>query len=240
MSEEHRKIADFYDNIYYANARAAPPGKLNRHLQWLASKLSVQKEAKVLDIACGTGEWLYTLSQQGCVPHGIDISQKAVEICRQRMPQGDFHVGVAEQLPYADTTFDLVSCLGSLEHFVDQPGALAEMRRVATAQAEIVLLVPNAGFPPYRFGLYKGTHQTAARETVRALQEWEAMFHAAGLEVVDKWKDLHILNRSWIFRQPWHVVPLRLLQVVMLPVWPLAWQYQVYHLCHLKALDKHV
>ena len=175
MQAEHRKIADFYNTTYYAREAAAltPP---SRHLRGLLKKLPAQTNHSVLDIACGTGAWLEVLTDAGAKPHGIDISEKAVAVCQARLPGGDFRVGVAEQLPYPDNYFDLVSCLGSLEHFLDQPGALREMVRVAKARALFLLVVPNAGFPPYRLGLYRGTHQAAVRETLRHLEEWEAMF----------------------------------------------------------------
>jgi ubiquinone/menaquinone biosynthesis C-methylase UbiE len=237
MHDEHRKIAEFYDRTYYANAAVPPATGHDRHLVDLASRMGVTPGMQVLDVACGTGEWLHVLADRGCVPHGTDISGKAIDVCRLRMPGGDFHTGAAETLPYPDDTFDLVTCLGSLEHFLDQPGALREMQRVSRPRARLLILVPNAGFPPYRLGLYRGTHQVAARETVRSLDEWEGMFSAAGLVVERKWKDLHVLNGRWLFRAPWSMVPLRLVQAAMLPLWPLSWQYQVYHRCRLASSD---
>lgn len=237
MQEEHRKIAEFYDRTYYATATATARRRPDRHLVNLADRLSVTSGDQVLDVACGVGEWLRVLNARGCLPHGSDISSRAIEVCRQTMPEGDFHVGVAEALPYPDATFDLVTCLGSLEHFLDQPGALREMYRVAKPGAKVVILVPNAAFPPYRLGLYRGTCQAAARETVRSLDEWEQMFHDAGLVVQRKWKDLHVLSGGWVFRSPWFMVPVRLAQASLLPLWPLAWQYQVYHECHLAPVD---
>jgi SAM-dependent methyltransferase len=237
MHEEHRRIAEFYDNTYHANAARPTKAGHDRHLVNLASKMAVTPGMQVLDVACGTGDWLSVLADRGCVPHGTDISRKAIDVCRQRMPKGEFHTGAAETLPYPDDSFDLVTCLGSLEHFLDQPGALREMRRVSRPGAQLLILVPNAGFPPYRFGLYAGTSQVAARETVRSLDEWEGMFGAAGLVVERKWKDLHVLNGRWLFRQPWRMLPLRIAQAVMLPLWPLAWQYQVYHQCRLVPPD---
>ena len=162
---------------------------------------------------------------------GIDISSRAIEVCRKRMPTGEFEIGPAETLPFSDDQFDLVTCLGSLEHFLDQPGALREMARVTGERGRVLILVPNAGFLTYRLGLYRGTHQQTIRETIRTLDEWQRMFSSAGLDVIDRWRDLHVLDRSWILRPPRLVVPIRLMQALALAVWPLQWQYQVYHLC---------
>ncbi|MCA9926734.1 MAG: class I SAM-dependent methyltransferase, partial [Anaerolineales bacterium] len=165
------------------------------------------------------------------VPAGIDISQKAIAVCQKNMPTGDFHAGVAESLPFADEQFDVVSCLGSLEHFVDPLKALQEMVRVARKDAQFLLLVPNADFLTACLGLYGGTNQVDAKEDVRTLPEWDRLFTEAGLSVVKRWRDLHVLSWSWIGAGRWLTVPIRAVQALMLPFWPLRWQYQVYHLC---------
>jgi hypothetical protein len=42
------------------------------------------------------------------------------------------------------------------------------------------------------------------------------------------------MSASWIFRGKFYQWPLRAAQALALPFWPLAWQYQVYHLCVVK------
>ena len=108
------------------------------------------------------------------------------------------------------------------------------MIRTAKPDAMFLLLVPNAGFLTRRLGLYAGTHQAAMREEIRSLQAWQELFASAGLHVINRWKDLHVLSPSWIARGPVYLWPLRAAQALALPFWPLSWQYQVYHLCGLK------
>lgn len=231
---EHDRVASFYDDVYYKGAEAS--ASLSRHLKKLSTRLGISPGQSVLDIACGAGDWLAVAAASGADVSGIDISERAVSICRQRMPGREFHTGPAEVLPFPGDSYDLVTCLGSLEHFLDQPGALAEMVRVMKPTGKLVILVPNAGFLTYRLGLYRGTQQQAVRETIRPLSEWQQMFSTSGLIVTERWKDLHILSRQWIFRAPWPMMPLRLLQALALAVWPLQWQYQVYHLCERHVL----
>lgn len=228
----HKEVASFYDEVYYAHADAA--GRPNHHLRRLADTLTPQTlPARALDIACGAGAWLRLLAERGYSPSGIDISEKAISMARAAMPNGDFHVGPAEELPYPQATFDLVTCMGSLEHFLDQPKALRDMVRVAKPDARVLILVPNAGFPPHRLGLYGGTHQTAIKETIRPLDQWREMIEQAGLEIQGRRKDLHILNWNWITRNgPLTAVP-RLAIAAALPLFPLSWQYQVYFDCRI-------
>jgi SAM-dependent methyltransferase len=137
-------------------------------------------------------------------------------------------------LPFADRQFDFVCCLGALEHFLDPESALREMVRVAKPHAQFLLLVPNADFPPVRLGLYGGTDQSDVREELRSLDGWQELFESVGLTVVNRWRDLHVLSANWIRHGPWYFWPSRLAQALMLPIWPLSWQYQVYHQCRLR------
>jgi len=221
-------IREFYDNEYYLDT---PGARLPWHCRLIAAR--VGSFANVLDVACGTGEWLDCFRRRGAIVAGIDLSQKAIDACRERFPGNEFVCGPAESLPFVDGRFDLVTCMGSLEHFLDKPRALAEMKRVAKKDARFLILVPNAGFLTRRLGLYRGTHQTKAKEDVLDLQTWTNLFEDAGLQVIERWRDLHPISWSWIARGNALAWPVRAAQALALAVWPLRWQYQVYHYCRL-------
>lgn len=229
VSDRHAVVRRYYDEHYYQVI--APAAKPTPHLRRLAASVNVQPGQSLLDVACGTGAWLLAARLAGMKVAGIDISTKAVEAARGTVPDGDLRCGVAEKLPWEDKTFDVVTCLGSLEHFVDKSRALLEMVRVAKSDAQILILVPNAGFVTRRLGLFTGTEQAAVIEEVKTLSEWSALFEACGLRVVERWRDLHVLSAGWIMRGAWHLWPLRLSQALLLAAWPLSWQYQCYCLC---------
>jgi 2-polyprenyl-3-methyl-5-hydroxy-6-metoxy-1,4-benzoquinol methylase len=226
--QELERIRGFYESTYYRDVAAATP--LPRHLRRLARRLGVKPGMQVLDVACGQGLWLRAAAARGAQPAGVDLSSRAIEVCRADLPQGEFHAVPAESLPFASGRFDLVTCLGSLEHFVDPAGALREMVRVARDDARFVLLVPNADFLTRRLGLYGGTEQAGVKEVVRTPEAWLALFEASGIEVTQRWRDLHVVSRHWILARGWLRAPLRALQALALCVWPLRWQYQIYHL----------
>lgn len=225
------EIREFYDDVYYSGASAAGASQIPRHYFRLFKRLNINRGANVLDVACGTGEWLDACAGEDCSISGVDLSGKAIAVCQERLPQGKFYAQPAETLPFDDDSFDVVTCLGSLEHFVDPVSSLKEMARVAKADAKIVILVPNKDFLTRKLGLFGGTYQVDAREVVRTLQEWDALFVAGGLSVAERWKDLHVLNLGWIKKGKIHAWPLRALQGLLLVIWPLRWQYQVYHRC---------
>lgn len=222
-------VQRFYDEVYHRGAR--PAALPSRHLCALARRAGPFWERELLDVACGTGEWLMAASACGAIPAGVDISRVALDACRVALPNAELQCASAEQLPFSDGRFDVVSCLGALEHFGDPLKALREMKRVAKADAKFLLLVPNADFPPRRLGLYGGTEQSAAREEVLTLPQWQSLFESAGLKIDQRWRDLHVVSPAWICRGTPLRWPLRAAQALALPLWPLSWQYQVYHLC---------
>jgi ubiquinone/menaquinone biosynthesis C-methylase UbiE len=231
--EEQRKIKAFYDTVYHKNATAS--GKPSQHTRQLAKQLQFAPSQRILDVACGTGEFLKACAEHGNGIAGVDLSDTAIDRCKARLPDGEFYACPAEKLPFDDGQFDLVTCLGSLEHFLDPVAALREMVRVAHPAARFVILVPNKDFLTRKLGLYGGTYQVDAMEMVRTLEEWNTLFEAAGLTVRKRWKDLHVLTWNWIAANGLPKAPLRALQAMALPFWPIEWQYQVYHLAEVTS-----
>jgi ubiquinone/menaquinone biosynthesis C-methylase UbiE len=229
---EIEALRKFYDEVYYKDLNK--PARASRHLKKLATKLGISKDQKVLDVACGLGEWLQICAQRGAYPFGVDLSERAIAYCRRHIPNGEFYAQGAETLPFPDKEFDVVTCLGSLEHFVSPVAALKEMGRVAKSDAQFLILVPNADFLTRKLRLYHGTHQKHAKEVVRTLGEWQLLFEQAGLTINDRWRDLHVLSWNWIGMQGPLKAPIRAAQALALAVWPLKWQYQVYHLCQTR------
>jgi ubiquinone/menaquinone biosynthesis C-methylase UbiE len=226
-------IRSFYDTQYYKNANQIKKAP-STHLRRLAKKIGIQKDDRVLDIACGTGGWLSACDEIGAHISGIDLSTKAIETCNAILHDGKFEVSPAESLPFEDKQFDVVTCLGSLEHFINPNKAIREMIRVAKKDAVFLILVPNKDFLTRKLGLFSGTHQIDAKEDVKTLGEWGELFKESGLTVTERWKDLHILSWDWISSGKWHAIPIRAIQAITLVFWPLSWQYQVYHLCITK------
>lgn len=224
----YAQVRRFYDEVYCNDGAA--PRRVSGHLHRLVRRLCMATGVRVLDVACGIGAWLRAVRERGAAVAGIDLLKRAIRVCRAQVPEGEFHVCPTERLRFGDGEFDLVTCLGSLEHLVDPVAALKEMRRGAYPKARF-LLVSNSNFLTRRLGPYRGTWQRTVVEQARSLDEWQGIFRDAGLQVTERWKDLHVLSRLWIGIGRWYEIPIRLLQALLLVIRPFSSQYQVYHLC---------
>ena len=98
----------------------------------LLDRLSPREGELVLDIGSGDGSALALLeTRYGVRGVGVDISPLAVERAALLAPWGrEYYQGDAEQLPFADGTFDGLVCLDVLEHLPHPDRCIAEAGRV--------------------------------------------------------------------------------------------------------------
>lgn len=113
---------------------------LESFLGRIVSALKTQNsELKILDVGCGTGGNLEMLEKFGAA-EGVDVSDDALEFCRSKGLT--VHKGLAEALPFADESFDVVTALDVVEHLDDDVAGLKEMYRVTKSGGKTLIFVP--------------------------------------------------------------------------------------------------
>jgi ubiquinone/menaquinone biosynthesis C-methylase UbiE len=99
----------------------------------------------VLDVGTGSGIATQMLAESGANVTGVDLTDWAVETTRRRLAafglEADVRQADAEQLPFADASFDLVFSWGVIHHSSDMDRALAELVRVTRPGGQVVLMV---------------------------------------------------------------------------------------------------
>jgi len=102
--------------------------------------LPLGPSSRLLDAGCGSGRTLDELSCYGSAS-GVDVSPLAVEAAHRR-GHPDVQLGALESLPFADASFDVVTCLDVLEHTPDDRVSLAELLRVTVPGGLALVTVP--------------------------------------------------------------------------------------------------
>jgi SAM-dependent methyltransferase len=87
---------------------------------------------RTLEVGCGEGRVTRDLRVRGFDVTGLDVGPTLVEAARAEDPDGEYVVGAAESLPFADASFDLVVAYNSLMDVDEMPRAVAEIGRVLT------------------------------------------------------------------------------------------------------------
>ena len=108
----------------------------------------------ILDNGTGLGTYLEAIG--GISPDSLRIG---LEIEHERavaaLARADGIVlGVGEQLPFADDSFDLILSNEVIEHVANDRAAVAEMARVARPGGRIVIFAPNRWYPVEQHGVY--------------------------------------------------------------------------------------
>ena len=100
-------------------------------------------DSSVIDIGCGPGTHLSLLEEKGFVNlYGIDASTNMIRLADEsNQKEGIFLQADAERLPFRDDCFDIVMCLGTLEHLDNADKALSEMVRIS--KNKVFINVPN-------------------------------------------------------------------------------------------------
>ncbi|MFP4175452.1 MAG: methyltransferase domain-containing protein, partial [Halobacteriales archaeon] len=97
------------------------------------------------DVGCGTGFATAGLVERGANVDGLDQSVHQLAKAREKETLDDvsFVRGDAENLPYADATFDGVWSSGSIEYWPTPVDALREARRVTKPDGRLLVVGPR-------------------------------------------------------------------------------------------------
>lgn len=111
------------------------PARFGYMRRVLVDELGVDPQGKTtLDIGSGGGLLAEEFARLGCDVTGVDPSRESVETARAHAhTEGleiEYTVGVGEQLPFADASFDIAYCCDVLEHVDDLDRVIAETARV--------------------------------------------------------------------------------------------------------------
>jgi ubiquinone/menaquinone biosynthesis C-methylase UbiE len=118
---------------------------IDRFHRKIVSEIVTLSPESFLDAGCGEGFVARRVidAAPGISLTGCDVSEGALEIAARANPEARFVLGSVVDLPFPDSSFDVVGCFEVLEHLPDglPRRALSEMGRVA--RRAVVLSVPH-------------------------------------------------------------------------------------------------
>jgi ubiquinone/menaquinone biosynthesis C-methylase UbiE len=91
---------------------------------------------KVLDLATGTGRFALEAARHGAFVTALDSSEKMLEIVMAKFRSEGLesrvvtHHGSAADLPFADATFDVCTCINAMNHIPRYREVLTQIHRV--------------------------------------------------------------------------------------------------------------
>jgi len=139
-------IADRYDLI----TRVLSFGRDRHWKVRLLDVAAIAPGARVLDLACGTGDIALAASRRGARVIGLDITPRMLELARAKSAHGgpagppyariSWIVGDMTALPIRDDSVDAVTVGYGLRNVPDLPRAIAEIHRTLSSSGVVCSL----------------------------------------------------------------------------------------------------
>ena len=111
----------------------------------------VTSQSRALDLCCGTGDISFALAQKGALTTGLDFSAEMLAVAAERNQKTGptapaFIQGDAQNVPFPDSSFDIVTVGYGLRNLTSWQRGLEEMHRVAKPGGRLIVL--DFGKPP--------------------------------------------------------------------------------------------
>lgn len=135
QNDDYRAIAKRYDTLI---------SPLNAGLRDIGLKMHPPEPGMdVLDVGCGTGEYLLRFQRAGCNVYGLDMSPSMLGVARGKLGDGArLHLGDATQMPFRDDQFDLITTTLMLHEMPQdvRMETLGEMKRTLKPDGRLLLI----------------------------------------------------------------------------------------------------
>jgi len=159
-TDKARRVRGVFDSVASRYDIMNDVLSMGLHRAWKAYAVAVadvQPGMQVLDIAGGTGDLARAFAQRAGVQGRVvltDINEAMLRTGRDRLLDAGLLLPTAacdaEQLPFADASFDLVSVAFGLRNMTHKEAALSEMARVLRPGGRLLVLEFSRPAPPLR------------------------------------------------------------------------------------------
>jgi len=110
MSRDHW-FEDVADHLGSAYLRYSFTKGTRQEVEFLIPALGLRPGMRVLDVGCGPGRHAYALAERGISVHGIDVSQRFVDLANQDAPAGATFERLDARNLVFESDFDAAICL---------------------------------------------------------------------------------------------------------------------------------
>jgi 2-polyprenyl-3-methyl-5-hydroxy-6-metoxy-1,4-benzoquinol methylase len=109
-----------------------------------ACMVPFRQQGRLLDVGCGSGEYLHKMHGYGWEVSGIEPDAAAGRVAREQYGLELFS-GLVEDAPYPASSFDMITARHVIEHIGDPRSFLVGVCRLLKPGGRLVLLTPNGG-----------------------------------------------------------------------------------------------
>lgn len=122
----------------------------HRKQQYILNKFPQKKKVKLLDIGCGTGEFLKSLNIVRFDRFGVEINPIGAKLCRKNGLK-IFNEDILVK-DFREEKFDVMTLWQVLEHINNPSGLFAKAHRILNKDGLLVFQVPNSNSLGFKIG----------------------------------------------------------------------------------------
>jgi len=134
------KVAKHYDNQMFLRYLTNSQIKMINFAK-------IKEDSRILDVGCGTGNLLEILEKQNKkhALHGIDISEKMLEISRRKLKRAKLRLLSAEDVSY-ENYFDYIFSTEAFHHYSDYHKIMNNFSNALKKNGKLIVLDFDFGF----------------------------------------------------------------------------------------------
>jgi 2-polyprenyl-3-methyl-5-hydroxy-6-metoxy-1,4-benzoquinol methylase len=169
----------------YADVSFAKYGQYwwsNRFFAMLARRYG-KKGERLLEIGSGLGHLAAQL-EDSFLTFGMDLNHWAVKQSRPVIHKTDLQTASAQELPFADASFNVVIIKHIVEHLPQPEKAIAEIGRVTAPGGTLILATPNLSslLKPWKGKRWIG-YQDPTHISLKPPEEWLSLIRTANFSL---------------------------------------------------------
>ena len=132
---DYKNLAKDFDETHTVNKRI---------INELTTHFPINKQIRVLDFGCGSGNYIYKLSQFTCYNlYGVDACDEMLAIARDKNPTCKILKGNHSNIPFPDSYFDYIYMTNVIHHINELDVLFKELHRVLKKGGIICICTEN-------------------------------------------------------------------------------------------------
>lgn len=145
--EQMKKLEESNKKFFGKIAKNYDKGFLKKITDYIVKKTislaDVKKNSKVLDIGCGTGNLLYSLSKDDSLElHGIDLSKEMLKIANKKLKnKAVLKLGSADNLTdkFKKNYFNYIFIEDAFHHFLNQDKLIVKIKSLLNREGKLII-----------------------------------------------------------------------------------------------------
>lgn len=171
---------NLFSNLLNLMGRITISAKVRQILKYFPKK---HNRLKILDIGCGRGEFLSSLSDTDFDKYGLEINPAGYRICKEQGIKA--YNRQLKDLNFQGDSFDIITLWHVIEHLKEPKETILSIKKILKKDGVLVVATPNTDSLGFRYGKSSWFHLDSPRHLILYnLRSLEYLLHKTGFKII--------------------------------------------------------